>query len=95
MTKKELIHQVLNTTNIDLYNFWAMKLLTEYPEYKQKILDCWDFTAIIDNIVIDKDKRLYNGFEDDELCFYYTYHDDLEYEGFLNYTLKKEKENNE
>ena len=90
MTKHELIHQILNERNIDLYNFWAIKLLTEYSEYKQKILDYWGFNAIIDNIVIDKDKRLYNGYNDYKHGFYYTPGDDFETEGYLNWVLRND-----
>ena len=95
MTKEELIKQVLNTTNIDLYNFFAKKLLTEYPEYKQKVLDHWVNKGMynntnIDNVIIDKDKRLYNGYNDYKHGFYYTPGDDFETEGYLNWVLRND-----
>jgi hypothetical protein len=96
MTKKELISQVLNENQTDLYLFWAVKLLKEYPEYKQKVLDFWinlgGTDKNIDNVVIsDKGsyKRLYNGYDDTKFRFYYT-SIDKDSLGYLNWTLKEE-----
>ena len=98
MTKDELITQVLNTTNIDLYNFWAMKLLTEYPEYQIKVKNnysVWDKTI--------SQKLFINNFSKDILgtgtCknsefFHYTFSTDLEWEGSLNWTLRNEQKRN-
>ena len=96
MNKKKLIYQVLNTTNIELYNFLAMKLLNEYPEYKQYILNYWIHNGIcdnknIDNVVINKNKYLYNGCDNPESMFFYTYKTNLEEEGYLNYILRQEE----
>lgn len=87
MSKEELITQVLNTTNADLYNFFAKKLLTEYPEYKQKIKNCWVGyeKADISRVLTASDNSLYNG----EL-FHYTYSDNLEELYFLNWVLRNE-----
>ena len=41
MSKDEIINQVLTEQNNDLYLFWAKKLLTEYPEYQEKVLNNW------------------------------------------------------
>jgi hypothetical protein len=89
MSKEQLISQVLNEKQIDLYLFWAMKLLTEYPEYKQKVIDNWRFLdinseilEIYDNNVCSKNHYGY--------LFYYTASSDLEGNGFLNWTLKEE-----
>ena len=90
MTKEELIHQVLSETNIDLYNFWATKLLTEYPEYKQIMINNWNYSVNSKRdystaLYLDDDKNLSNG-ED----FQYTFSSELEWEGLLNWTLRKE-----
>ena len=101
MTKKELIHQVLNETNIDLYNFWAKKLLIEYPEYRKKIKDYWVKTGIdlsdinMENILfgdikIDDDDYDYNSLITIDNQFLFTNANDLESEGFLNWILRKE-----
>jgi hypothetical protein len=90
MNKEELIHQVLNETNIELYNFWAMKLLKEYPEYKQKVINSWGFENINDAIL-----KIYNN---NNICSltnngyfcYYTNSSDLETDLFLNSVLRKE-----
>ena len=97
MTKEELIHQVLSETNIDLYNFWATKLLTEYPEYKQKILNYWvnlNYEVYkykdINNVIIDDSKRLHNGCNN-EYSFYYTSSIYKESSGYLNWILREEQ----
>ena len=95
MTEKELIHQVLNETNIDLYNFFAKKLLIEYPEYRKKIKKYWikhlERFIIINNVIINDSKDITNGYDiNDDKVFYYTLYADLEEEGYLNYILRQE-----
>jgi hypothetical protein len=89
MSKEQLIHQVLNEKQTDLYLFWAMKLLKEYPEYKQKVLDNWGFENVNDDVleIYNNDicSRSYNKY----FC-YYTNSSDLETDLFLNSVLRKE-----
>ena len=93
MTKEKLIKQILNETNIDLYNFFAKKLLTEYPEYKQKVLDYWIHLSIDSrNIIISQKVIIKNkNITSNDGFFHYTSKGDLEKEGFLNWVLRKER----
>lgn len=38
MNKNKLIYQILNEQNEQLYIFWCIKLLNEYPEYITKLM---------------------------------------------------------
>jgi hypothetical protein len=91
MNKEKLIHQVLTEKNIDLYNFWAVKLLNDYPEYKEKIRDNWwnCEDRDISEVKISENKSLYNGIDGNP--FYYTYSKKLEDGCFLNWVLRQER----
>jgi hypothetical protein len=97
LTKNELIYQVLNETNQQLYLFFAKKLLDEYPEYKQKIKDYWlGQNPLYKNVSIGRVEfdgdSLFNGYEDDDNMFYYTpsHTTNMNTSGFLNYILIKD-----
>jgi hypothetical protein len=93
MTKEELIHQVLNETQTDLYNFWAMKLLKEYPEYKQKVIDNWGFEDVNDEILEIYNNMIispYNHITLNKYYFAYTIIGNLERGHYLNWTLRKD-----
>jgi hypothetical protein len=96
MNKEKLIHQVLNETNIELYNFWVMKLLKEYPEYQQKIINNWIKRVPWSSYKYFKIKEVrYNKtgiflFDDHGDTFKITCNSDLEREMYLNWTLREE-----
>ena len=41
MSKKELIKNILEENNFDLYLFLMKKLLTDYPEFRIKLINEW------------------------------------------------------
>lgn len=86
MTKDELIHQVLNEENIDLYNFWAMKLLTEYPEYKVKVCNPLfaSSTSIYTKVYINPGKNIITD------SYFITSSWNKEGGGYLNWVLRNE-----
>ena len=91
MTKEEIIHQILNEKNTDLYLFWSMKFLKEYPEYKQKIINQWDSRMVDVNIIRIKRNNICSPYTNDSnYNFWYTYSIDLELDGYLNWILRQE-----
>jgi hypothetical protein len=93
MSKEELIHQVLNEKQIDLYNFWAIKLLKEYPEYRQKVLKYWIktnskliFVDILNSEICINEKSIITNC----YSFYFTSSSHPEEKGFLNWILREE-----
>lgn len=88
MTKEELIHQVLNTTNIKLYQFWAVKLLNEYPEIQQKVADNWESISVkIGKVQINPLGHITST---DLLEFYFVFIHSLEHKRYLNWTLRQD-----
>lgn len=96
MTKKEIIHQILNEENIELYNFWVMKFFTEYPEYPQKLVDNWskklnhssykNFKCTTFRIDHNNIVTLFNNND----CFRVYVKGDLERAFYLNHFLRQE-----